>query len=69
MPLYRLPAVLEAVRAGVAVHVTEGEHDADVLHELGLVATTSPHGAVAGNGGTSAHAEPGTARRSQPSGA
>jgi hypothetical protein len=41
-PLYRLPELLDAER----VFVTEGEKAADALRELGLVATTSPHGSA-----------------------
>ena len=42
-PLYQLPKLLNAQR----VYVTEGEKAADALISLGLVATTSPHGAKA----------------------
>jgi len=42
--LYHLPKVLNADRNGV-IWIVEGEKDADVLAELGLVATTSPGGA------------------------
>jgi hypothetical protein len=38
--LYRLPAIIKADD----VYVVEGEKDADNLHKLGLVATTSPFG-------------------------
>lgn len=41
-PIYRLPDVLETEDP---VWVTEGEKAADALGALGLVATTSPHGA------------------------
>ena len=43
--LYRLPAVLEAVKRGEMVFVAEGEKDVDNLVRLGLAATTSPMGA------------------------
>lgn len=43
--LYRLPAVLEAVKVGETIFVTEGEKDADNLTALGLCATTCPMGA------------------------
>lgn len=43
--LYRLPQVLEAVRAHRWVIVVEGEKDADTLHQAGLVATTNAQGA------------------------
>lgn len=43
--LYNLPAVLEAVRAGRAVLLVEGEKDADAATELGFAATTSPEAA------------------------
>ena len=45
LPLYNLPAILAAVKAGQPVWLCEGEHDADTLTELGLRATTAPHGA------------------------
>jgi hypothetical protein len=45
-PLYRLPELL-AVPPGRAVFVTEGEKAADAARACGLVATTSPHGALA----------------------
>ena len=41
LPLYRLPEVLAARR----VYVVEGEKAADRLRDLGVVATTSSHGA------------------------
>lgn len=44
-PLYRLPAVLRAVRDGAPIWVVEGEKDADTLAALGLVATCNPMGA------------------------
>jgi hypothetical protein len=43
-PLYGLPALL-ATAAGSRVYVTEGEKAADAARAVGLVATTSPHGA------------------------
>lgn len=43
--LYRLPEVVEGVRAGRWIVITEGEKDADRLASLGFVATTSPMGA------------------------
>ena len=43
--LYRLPEVLEAVRAGHKVYVVEGENDADALAALGLAATCNFDGA------------------------
>lgn len=50
-PLYRLPEVLAAVRAGAPVLVVEGEKDADALAEAGAVATCNPGGADNGSGG------------------
>ena len=47
-PLYRLPGVLEAARAGRVVFVVEGEKDADRLSGLGLVATCNPGGGSTG---------------------
>lgn len=44
-PLYRLPEVLAAAKAGGRVYVVEGEKDADTLASLGLCATTNPSGA------------------------
>jgi len=43
--LYRLPEVVEGVKAGRWIVVVEGEKDADRLAQLGPVATTSPMGA------------------------
>jgi hypothetical protein len=43
--LYRLPAVVDAVRSGERVYVVEGERDVHALEELGLVAATNPGGA------------------------
>jgi hypothetical protein len=44
--LYRLPKVVEAVKAGTTVYVVEGEKDVHALELLGAVATTSPMGAT-----------------------
>ena len=46
--LYRLPAVLEAVRAGRTVFVVEGEKDVATLVGWGLDATCNPGGAGKG---------------------
>jgi len=43
--IYRLPAVLEAIRAGKVVTVVEGERDVHTLEGKGQVATTCPGGA------------------------
>lgn len=43
--LYHLPEVLSAIERGLAVHLCEGEKDADALRTLGAVATTNPFGA------------------------
>ena len=43
--IYRLPEVLEAIRAGRTVYVVEGEKDADTLAAAGFAATTNPGGA------------------------
>lgn len=45
IPLYRLPALTEAVRMGRDVFVTEGERDANCLAALGHAVTSPPHGA------------------------
>lgn len=45
-PLYALPELL-ASSPGRAIHVAEGEKAADAARACGLVATTSPHGALA----------------------
>jgi twinkle protein len=45
-PLYRLPELLAADPSTLVV-IVEGEKDADRLASLGLVATTTPHGASA----------------------
>ncbi len=39
--LYRLPEILKAIAEGKRIYLVEGEKDADNLHSLGLVATTS----------------------------
>lgn len=44
-PLYRLPAVLQAVQDGAPIWIVEGEKDVDTLAALGLVATCNPMGA------------------------
>lgn len=44
LPVYRLPAVLEAKRQGKTIHVVEGEGCADALWSIGLPATTSANG-------------------------
>lgn len=46
--IYNLPAVLEAVKSGKTVWITEGEKDADRLIELGEVATCNFEGAGTG---------------------
>jgi hypothetical protein len=43
--LYRLPEVVEAVRAGLPLFLTEGEKDVDNLRAVGLRATTHAGGA------------------------
>lgn len=43
--LYRLPEVMDAVKAGRTVYVVEGEKDADTMASLGFCATTNPGGA------------------------
>jgi 5S rRNA maturation endonuclease (ribonuclease M5) len=43
--LYRLPAVLEAVKAGTTIYVVEGEKDVERCETAGLVATCNPGGA------------------------
>jgi uncharacterized protein DUF927 len=42
---YRLPALIQAIREGQTVHVTEGEKDADRLTSIGFAATTNAMGA------------------------
>lgn len=43
--IYRLPAVLTAIRDGQTIHSTEGEKDADALVALGYAATSVHQGA------------------------
>lgn len=43
--LYRLPELLEAVRAGVPVYEVEGEKDVHAVEKAGGIATCNPHGA------------------------
>jgi putative DNA primase/helicase len=43
--LYRLPAVIEAVRQGRTIYICEGEKDVQSICSLGFDATTSPGGA------------------------
>jgi hypothetical protein len=43
--LYRLPAVIEAARAGGTIYVVEGERDVHAIEAAGAVATTNPGGA------------------------
>lgn len=45
--LYRLPEVVEAVRSGLPLFLTEGEKDVDNLRAVGLRATTHAGGAKA----------------------
>lgn len=42
---YRLPELLRALNAGDTVYITEGEKDADAIHDAGGVATCNPMGA------------------------
>jgi len=44
-PLYNLPDVLRAKEDGETIYIVEGEKDADNLQNIGLTATTTPHGA------------------------
>jgi hypothetical protein len=44
-PLYRLPELLAAIRAGKRVYLVEGEKAAEAVRGLGLVATTALGGA------------------------
>ena len=44
-PLYRLPELLTALKAGHTIYLPEGEGDVESLRELGLDATTNPGGA------------------------
>jgi 5S rRNA maturation endonuclease (ribonuclease M5) len=43
--LYRLPKVVEAIKAGRTIYLVEGEKDVHALESLGEVATTAPQGA------------------------
>lgn len=43
--IYRLPAILDAIRDGQTIHSTEGEKDADALVEHGYAATSVHQGA------------------------
>lgn len=43
--LYHLPEVIDAVKTGKTIWITEGEKDADNARTMGLVATTSAMGA------------------------
>jgi putative DNA primase/helicase len=43
--LYRLPEVIEGVKAGDTIYIVEGEKSADRLVQLGFRATTNPVGA------------------------
>ena len=43
--LYRLPKVIEAVRAGSRIYIAEGEKDVHALERAGQVATCNPMGA------------------------
>jgi hypothetical protein len=45
MDLYRLPAVIEAIKNDATIYIVEGEKDVHALELLGAVATTSPEGA------------------------
>lgn len=47
-PLYRLPAVAEAIAAGAPVYVAEGEKDAEALAAAGVCGTCNPGGAGPG---------------------
>ena len=44
--LYRLPQVIEAVKAGTTVYLVEGEKDVHAFEAVGAVATTSPMGSA-----------------------
>ncbi|SET51154.1 ATP-binding protein [Nonomuraea wenchangensis] len=44
-PLYRLPKVIEGIRDGHVIFITEGEKDVHTLEKQGLVATCNPGGA------------------------
>jgi hypothetical protein len=43
--LYRLPKVIEAVKAGQVIYLVEGEKDVHALERFGCAATTAPMGA------------------------
>ena len=43
--LYRLPKIVAAVKAGLSIHIVEGEEDVHALEQLGLVATCNAGGA------------------------
>lgn len=43
--LYHLPEVVQAVKDGKRIWVTEGEKDCDAIRDLGHIATTNPNGA------------------------
>ena len=43
--LYRLPAVIEAIKRKETIYIVEGEKDAEALAALGLCATCNPMGA------------------------
>ena len=45
-PIYRLPAVTDAIRAGSEIHLAEGEKDADTLVSSGLTGTSLIGGAI-----------------------
>ena len=47
--LWRLPRVLEAVKTGKTIFITEGEKDVRTLESWGLVATTASGGAIKGD--------------------
>jgi putative DNA primase/helicase len=49
-PLYHLPEVMAAVTAKRRIFFTEGEKAADAVRSLGLVATTTAHGAKSPRG-------------------
>jgi hypothetical protein len=43
--LYRLPAVIEAIKNDTTIYIVEGEKDVHAVESLGAVATTNPEGA------------------------
>jgi len=49
-PLYRLPAILQAVEQNRVIYIAEGEKDVDALVAAGLAATCNPQGADNGQG-------------------